>query len=160
MSSQTGSRMTSYSETIEGLKKELEIYVTNMKAGTEWAEFERLYRALCTIEELAGAPKTTLEQLFDLVPANVLETPQNTESNSSLALGDQVERQNPPRRSKRGRKPAEESSSGSLGEVALSECDPRSEKPVSEKPTSTGLGRASVLSTSPFPRSPRLDDIP
>ena len=68
MGNQTGSRMTSYSETIEGLKKELEIYVTNMKAGTEWAEFERLYRALCTIEELAGTPKTTLEQLFSLMP--------------------------------------------------------------------------------------------
>ena len=91
MGNQTGSRMTSYSETIEGLKKELEIYVTNLKAGTEWSEFERLYRALCTIEELAGTPKTTLEQLFSLMPANALETPQNTESNSSLALGDQVE---------------------------------------------------------------------
>jgi hypothetical protein len=42
-------------------------------------------------ERLAGAPKTTLEQLFGLMPANALETPQNTESNSSLALGDQVE---------------------------------------------------------------------
>jgi hypothetical protein len=91
MNSQTGSRVTSYGETIAGLKKELEIYVVNLKSATEWPEFERLYRALCTIEELAGAPKTTLEQLLGLMPANAAEAPQNTENKSSLALGDQVE---------------------------------------------------------------------
>ena len=91
MSSQTGSRMTSYADTIAGLKKELEIYVTNLKSTADWPEFERLYRALCTIEELAGAPKTTLEQLLGFVPANPAETQQNTENKFSLALGDQVE---------------------------------------------------------------------
>src|ERR1700680_4734664 len=91
MSSQTGSKMTSYAETIVGLKKELEIYVTNLKSSAEWPEFERLYRALCTIEELAGAPKTTLEQLLGLTPANAPEAPQNAEMKSSLALGDQLE---------------------------------------------------------------------
>ena len=91
MSSQIGSRMTSYAETIAGLKKELEIYVTNLKSTADWPEFERLYRALCTIEELAGAPKTSLEQLFDLQPASAAEPPQNTEIKSSLAPDDQVE---------------------------------------------------------------------
>src|ERR1700736_3890945 len=92
MSNQTGSRMASYGETIEGLKKELQIYVANLKAGTDWPEFERLYRALCTIEELAGAPKTTLEQLLGLTPANTPEAPpQNAETKSSLSLGDQLE---------------------------------------------------------------------
>jgi|ERR1700676_1305402 hypothetical protein len=91
MSSQSGSRMTSYGDTIEGLKKELQIYVANLKSGTEWPEFERLYRALCTIEELAGVPKTTLEQLLGLTPANAREAPQSDEKKSSLALGDQLE---------------------------------------------------------------------
>jgi hypothetical protein len=90
MSSQAGSRMTTYAETIAGLKKELEIYVANLKASTEWAEFERLYRALCTIEELAGTPKTTLEQLLGLMPASA-EAQSNGEKKSTLALGDQVE---------------------------------------------------------------------
>src|ERR1700730_18399405 len=91
MSSQTGSRMTSYAETIAGLKKELEIYVRNLKSSPDWPEVERLYCALVTIEELAGAPKTTLEQLFDLKPASAAEAPQNTEIKSSLAPDDQVE---------------------------------------------------------------------
>jgi hypothetical protein len=91
MSSQTGSKMTSYVETIAGLKKELEIYVTNLKSSADWPEFERLYRALCTIEELAGAPKTTLEQLLGLMPATAPAAPQHPENRSSLALGDQVE---------------------------------------------------------------------
>jgi hypothetical protein len=91
MSSQTGSRMTSYAETIAGLKKELEIYVRNLKSSPDWPEVERLYCALVTIEELAGAPKTTLEQLFDLKPASAAEAPQNAEFKSSLAPDDQVE---------------------------------------------------------------------
>jgi hypothetical protein len=91
MSSQTGTRMVCYSETIEGLKKELESYVATLKSATDWPEFERLYRALGTIEELAGVPKTTLEQLFGITPPNIAETPQNAEKKSSLVLGDQLE---------------------------------------------------------------------
>ncbi len=91
MSSQTGSRTANYTDTIAGLKRELEIYVTNLKSSPDWPEFERLYRALCTIEELAGAPKTTLEQLLDLKPASAAGTPQNPKSKSTLALGDQIE---------------------------------------------------------------------
>jgi len=91
MSSQIGSRMTSYAETIAGLKKELEIYAANLKSSPDWPEFERLYRALCTIEELARAPKTTLEQLLGLQPATAAETLQSGAPKSGLALGDQVE---------------------------------------------------------------------
>ena len=83
--------MTSYAETIAGLKKELEFYVRNLKSSPDWPEVERLYCALVTIEELAGAPKTTLEELFDLKPANPAETPQNTEIKSTLAPDAQVE---------------------------------------------------------------------
>jgi hypothetical protein len=91
MSSQTGIRAASYADTIAGLKKELEIYAANLKSSPDWPEFERLYRALCTIEELAGSPKTTLEQLLDLKPANAAATPQNPKNKSNLALGDQIE---------------------------------------------------------------------
>ena len=91
MNSQTGIRAASYGDTIAGLKKELEIYAANLKSSPDWPEFERLYRALCTIEELAGAPKTTLEQLLDLKPSNAAATPQNPKNKSNLALGDQIE---------------------------------------------------------------------
>lgn len=91
MNSQTGSRMASYADTIAGLKKELEIYVANLKSSTEWPEFERLYRALHTIEELAGTPKTTLEQSLGLLPATANDAPQSSEIKSTLAPGDQVE---------------------------------------------------------------------
>ena len=91
MSSQTGIRAASYADTIAGLKKELEIYAANLKSSPDWPEFERLYRALCTIEELAGASKTTLEQLLDLKPSNAAAVPQNPKNKSNLALGDQIE---------------------------------------------------------------------
>ena len=92
MSSQSGSKMTSYADTIAGLKKELEIYATNLKSSPDWPEFERLYRALRTIEELAGAPQTTLEELLDLKPPSAEEPPQqDPNTKSTLALGDQIE---------------------------------------------------------------------
>ena len=92
MSNRTGARSSSYAETIEGLKKELESHVANIRSATEWADFERLYRALCTVEELAGARKTTLEELLDLLPANVQESPpQGSEKKSSMELGEQLE---------------------------------------------------------------------
>jgi len=92
MNTQTGTKTASYAETIVGLKRELEIYVANLKSSPDWPEFERLYRALRTIEELAGAPQTTLEELLDLKPASAPEPPQkNAKTKSTLALGDQVE---------------------------------------------------------------------
>jgi len=87
-----GSRMNTYGETIEGLKKELEPHVANLRSATEWADFVRLYRALCTIEELENAPKTSLEELLGIAPANATTASrQETQKKSGLALGDQVE---------------------------------------------------------------------
>ena len=92
MNSQTGSRMSTYGETIDGLKKELQSHVDKLKSATDWPDFERLYRALCTIEELAGAPKTSLVELLGLTLASAPETsPENAATKSSLAFGDQVE---------------------------------------------------------------------
>jgi hypothetical protein len=92
MSSQMGSRMNTYGETIEGLKRELEGHIANLRSATEWADFVRLYRALCTVEELADAPKTSLEELLGITPAGATNASrQDTKKKSGLALGDQVE---------------------------------------------------------------------
>ena len=88
MSDQMGTRPVSYADTITGLKKELQTHVANLKSATEWSDFERLYRALRTVEELAGAPKTTLEELLGIVPASPQETsPQSPENNPTLESG-------------------------------------------------------------------------
>lgn len=92
MNSQTESRMNTYGETIKGLKKELEPYVANLRSATEWADFVRLYRALCTIEELEDAPKTSLEELLGITaPSTRDASRQGAQKKSGLALGDQVE---------------------------------------------------------------------
>jgi hypothetical protein len=84
--------MNTYGETIEGLKKELEPHVANLRSATEWADFVRLYRALCTIEELEDAPKTSLEELLGITPANAPDAPRrDAQKKFGLALGDQVE---------------------------------------------------------------------
>lgn len=84
--------MNTYRETIEGLKRELAAHVANFRSTREWADFARHYRELCKIEELAGAPKTSLDQLLGFTPengSNVLR--QDAQEKSGLALGDQVE---------------------------------------------------------------------
>ncbi len=92
MSGRTGNNMNAYAETIEGLKKELEPHVANLRSKTEWADFVRLFRALCTIEELENAPKTSLEELLGIAPANASAVSrQDAQKKSILALGDQVE---------------------------------------------------------------------
>ena len=92
MNNHMGSRMNTYRETIEGLKREMETHVANLRSATEWADFVRLYRALCTTEELADAPKTILEELLGITPANGPDARrQGAEQKSGLALGDQVE---------------------------------------------------------------------
>jgi hypothetical protein len=84
--------MTSYAEAIQGLKKELETHVADLQSATQWAEFVRLYRALCTIEEIAGTPKTSLEELLGITRAPATDDgPQNAEKKSTLELGEQVE---------------------------------------------------------------------
>lgn len=56
--------MSTFNETIEKLKTEIDAHITTLKSQAAWAEVEKLYRALGTIEELVGAPKSTLAELF------------------------------------------------------------------------------------------------
>jgi hypothetical protein len=56
----------SLNETIEKLKSEIEEHVVALKSEPAWAEVEKLYRALGTIEELADTPHTSLVELFGI----------------------------------------------------------------------------------------------
>ena len=56
--------MSSFDETIEKLKSEIETHVATIKSNEAWSQVEKIYRALGTIEELAGTPKTSLAELF------------------------------------------------------------------------------------------------
>jgi hypothetical protein len=92
MSGQIGSHINTYDETIEGLKMELGTLVAHFQSSTEWSDFVRLYRALCTVEELAGAPRTSLEELFGIAPGVAPDAfRQGAQTKSELALGVQVE---------------------------------------------------------------------
>jgi hypothetical protein len=84
--------MNPYRETIEGLKRELETHVANLRSTTGWADFVRHYRELCTTEKLADAPKTTLEELLGIMPTNAPDASRReAQKKSGLALGDQAE---------------------------------------------------------------------
>src|ERR1017187_10033792 len=61
-----GQMASSLNETIEKLKAEIGGHVTIIKSNPSWAEVEKLYRALGTIEELAEAPHSTLVELFGI----------------------------------------------------------------------------------------------
>ena len=54
----------SFAETIEKLRAEIATHVSALKSQVAWAQAEKLYRALGTIEELAEVPRTTLADLF------------------------------------------------------------------------------------------------
>lgn len=56
--------MSSFDETIEKLRTEIETHVATIKSNDAWSQVEKIYRALGTIEELAGVPKTSLAELF------------------------------------------------------------------------------------------------
>jgi hypothetical protein len=53
-----------FDETIEKLRAEIGDHVRALKANDEWAEVEKLYRALGVIEGLAGSSRTSLADLF------------------------------------------------------------------------------------------------
>jgi hypothetical protein len=57
---------SSLNETIEKIKSEIGGHVDIIKSNPSWAEVEKLYRALGTIEELAEAPHTSLVELFGI----------------------------------------------------------------------------------------------
>jgi hypothetical protein len=61
--------MSTFDETIEKLKAEIEGHVSALKANDAWSQVEKIYRALGTIEELAGAPKTQLTEFFGFANA-------------------------------------------------------------------------------------------
>jgi hypothetical protein len=71
MSSQAGNRTGTYKETIERLRLEISRHVALLRTNELWSELSRDYRALLEIEELAGLPKTKLEDLLDLGYKNV-----------------------------------------------------------------------------------------
>jgi hypothetical protein len=56
--------MSTFNETIEKLKSEIEVHVAMLKSNEAWSQVEKIYRALGTIEELEGVPKTSLAELF------------------------------------------------------------------------------------------------
>ena len=62
---------SSFLDTIEKLKGEIENHVETVKADPAWLQIEKLYRALTTIEDLAEVPQTTLAELFGFVGASV-----------------------------------------------------------------------------------------
>jgi hypothetical protein len=83
----------SWNENIEKLKREIDACVETLKFDDTWLQFEKLYRALGAIEDLACTRKTTLEELLDLPPSTESEVAINAEEHSQLALGDQQEQQ-------------------------------------------------------------------
>jgi hypothetical protein len=56
--------MSGFNDTIEKLKSEIEGHIATLKGNDAWVQTEKIYRALGTIEELAGAPRTSLAELF------------------------------------------------------------------------------------------------
>lgn len=66
--------MNTFDETIEKLKAEIEGHVATLKGNETWAQVEKIYRALGTIEELAGLPRTSLAELFGFAEAHATAT--------------------------------------------------------------------------------------
>jgi hypothetical protein len=58
--------MSNFDETIEKLKTEVGGHVATLKSNESWLQIEKLYKALGTIEELAGVPQTSLTQLLGI----------------------------------------------------------------------------------------------
>jgi hypothetical protein len=62
--------VSNFNETIEKLKAEIETHIATLKANPAWEQAEKIYRALGTIEELSGTPKTPLAELFGFTDAS------------------------------------------------------------------------------------------
>jgi hypothetical protein len=61
--------MSGFEETIEKLRKEIEGHIRDLKQTEAWAQTDKIYRALGTIEELAGQSRTSLAELFGFADA-------------------------------------------------------------------------------------------
>jgi hypothetical protein len=61
--------MGNFDDTIEKLRNQIGENVAVLKASAEWAQVEKLYRALVTIEELAEVPITSLAEIFNFQDA-------------------------------------------------------------------------------------------
>jgi hypothetical protein len=59
-----------FTDTIEKLRGEIGSHISALKNNPEWAQVEKLYRALGTIEELADVPRSTLADLFGFAEAH------------------------------------------------------------------------------------------
>jgi hypothetical protein len=59
--------MSTFDETIEKLKTQITGHVAVIKATASWAEVEKLFTALNTIEGLAEAPKSSLSEIFGFI---------------------------------------------------------------------------------------------
>jgi hypothetical protein len=91
MSSQVGVAMSIYGEVIERLKEELKDHVASARSSNQWDHAEKLYHALRSMQELTGAPKTTLEELVGLIAPATLAVAMQGEKIPELALGEQQE---------------------------------------------------------------------
>jgi hypothetical protein len=65
--------MSTYLETIDGLKKEIEPHIANLQASTDWGNFVGLCRVLRSVEEVADLPETNLDELLGITP--VVDSP-------------------------------------------------------------------------------------
>jgi|HubBroStandDraft_6_1064221.scaffolds.fasta_scaffold246140_2 hypothetical protein len=68
--------MSGFDETIEKLRSEIEGHIATLKATEAWTQAEKIYRALGTIEELAGTSKTSLAELFGFSDASAVSVTQ------------------------------------------------------------------------------------
>jgi hypothetical protein len=88
----TGTHTPSNNEIIAKLKHETESHVAELKSANAWGQFEKLYEALGTVEQVAGVRKTSLEELFGLSGASAPSPslkPAGQES--ELSLGESLE---------------------------------------------------------------------
>ena len=91
MSSHASSPISSYGQVVERLREDVKNHVAGPKSSDQWEHAEKLYHALRSIEELTGAPKTTLEELVRLIAPATLAAARQTQKIPELALGEQQE---------------------------------------------------------------------
>jgi hypothetical protein len=82
----------SYLETVERLRVELTNHVAALKSTAQWSAVEKLWGAICALQDLAGMPRMSVEELFALAPVDGQQPAlQPTGKGAGLALGPQEE---------------------------------------------------------------------